>query len=52
VEQQELVAVGSEMAASLRLPMDLDETLERITRNAVHTIPGAGVALLLATTRG
>jgi hypothetical protein len=51
VEQQELIAVVSEVAASLRLPLDLDEALERITRSAVDTIPGIDHASLSVTTK-
>jgi hypothetical protein len=51
VEQKELIAVVSEVAASLRLPMDLDEALERITGSAVDTIPGIDHASLSVTTK-
>jgi hypothetical protein len=49
VDQQELIAVVTEVAGSLSLPMDLDEALERITRGAVDTIPGIDYASLSVT---
>jgi hypothetical protein len=40
VELQELVALMTEVAESLQLPVDLDEALPRITCSAADAIPG------------
>ncbi|MEV0287025.1 MULTISPECIES: GAF and ANTAR domain-containing protein [unclassified Kribbella] len=52
MEQRELIAVVTEVAATLRAPIDLDEALDRITRSAVDTIPGITYASLSVTTKG
>ncbi|MDX6240755.1 MAG: hypothetical protein QOG10_5575 [Kribbellaceae bacterium] len=41
----------AEVAAALRAPMDLDETLKLITRSAADTIPGVTEASISITTR-
>lgn len=41
----------AEVAASLRAPMDLDETLKLITRSAADTIPGVTEASISITTK-
>jgi hypothetical protein len=52
MEQRELLAAVTEVAATLRVPIDLDEALDRITRSAVDTIPGISYASLSVTTKG
>lgn len=47
----EVAEVMSEVAAALQSPMDLDETLELITRSAADTIPGIIEASISITTK-
>jgi hypothetical protein len=47
----EIAEAMSEVAAALRTPIDLDETLELITRSAADTIPGIVEASISITTR-
>jgi hypothetical protein len=52
VDLQELVAVMTEVAESLQLPVDLDEALPRITRSAADAIPGIDHASISVTSKG
>lgn len=52
MELDELIAVVNEVAASLQLPMDLEATLDRITRSAAEAIPGIDQASISVTTKG
>jgi hypothetical protein len=47
----EVAEVMSEVAAALQSPMDLDETLQLITRSAADTIPGIIEASISITTK-
>lgn len=47
----EVAEVMSEVAAALQSPMDLDETLQLITRSAADTIPGIVEASISITTK-
>lgn len=47
----EIAEAMSEVAAALKAPMDLDETLELITRSAADTIPGIIEASISITTK-
>ncbi|TCM48863.1 GAF and ANTAR domain-containing protein [Kribbella sp. VKM Ac-2568] len=47
----EVAEVMSEVAAALQSPMDLDETLELITRSVADTIPGIVEASISITTK-
>jgi ANTAR domain/GAF domain len=47
----DLADAMAEVAAALRAPMDLDETLKLITRSASDTIPGVTEASISITTR-
>jgi GAF domain-containing protein len=47
----EVAEVMSEVAAALQSPMDLDETLDLITRSAADTIPGIVEASISITTK-
>jgi hypothetical protein len=50
---QQVADVMSEVSASLQAPIDLDETLELITRSAADTVPGiVGVSISLTTKAG
>lgn len=51
MEQQELIRVVTEVAASLRLPIELDEALQRITASAADTVPGIDHVSISLTTR-
>jgi hypothetical protein len=51
MEQESLIAVVTEVAASLSLPLDLDDALGRITRGAVEAIPGIDHASISLTTK-
>jgi GAF domain-containing protein len=52
MELDELIGVVNEVAASLQLPMDLEATLDRITRSAAESIPGIDHASISVTTKG
>ena len=39
MNQHDLIAVVTEVAATLRLPMDLDDALDRITHSAAENLP-------------
>ena len=47
----EIAEAMSEVAAAIKAPMDLDETLDLITRSAAETIPGIVEASISITTR-
>ena len=47
----EIAEAMAEVAAALRTPIDLDDTLELITRSAADTIPGIVEASISITTR-
>ncbi len=47
----EIAEAMSEVAAAIKAPIDLDETLELITRSAADTIPGIIEASISITTR-
>jgi hypothetical protein len=51
VELEELIGVMTEVAESLQLPLDLDETLARITASAADTLPGIDHASISVTSR-
>jgi hypothetical protein len=40
IDLQELIDAMTEVAASLELPLELDTTLDRLTRSAADAIPG------------
>ncbi|MEU0095590.1 GAF and ANTAR domain-containing protein [Kribbella sp. NPDC006257] len=52
MELDELIGVVNEVAASLQLPMDLEATLDRITRSAAEATPGIDHASISVTTKG
>ncbi len=47
----EIAEAMSEVAAAIKAPIDLDETLDLITRSAAETIPGIVEASISITTR-
>ncbi|WP_238164679.1 GAF and ANTAR domain-containing protein [Kribbella pittospori] len=47
-----LIEVMTEVAAALLVPIDLDETLDRITASVTEAIPGVDYASVSVTTRG
>lgn len=51
MHQQELVDVMTEVAESLKLPIDLDETLDRITLIAADAIPGVDYVSISITSK-
>jgi hypothetical protein len=51
MDRQNLITVMTDVADSLRLPIDLDATLDRITRSAADTIPGIDHASLSVTSK-
>lgn len=51
MEMQELIAVINEVATSLLVPIDLQVTLDRITRSATEAIPGIDYASISVTSK-
>jgi len=51
VQQEELIQVMAGVAEALRVPGELDETLEQITGGAVETIPGVDHASISVTSK-
>ncbi|MEU4606440.1 GAF and ANTAR domain-containing protein [Kribbella sp. NPDC023972] len=52
METQELIAVVNEVATSLQVPMDLEATLDRISRSAAEAIPGIDYVSISVATKG